>query len=220
VFSLWKGHKKEIAKIRKMENHLNIFTNIYENCVWGDNRDKNYKGTSGGGSEVKFNKEYIVGLKAFLTKKKIKSIADLGCGDFRCGKSIYNDLKNIKYCGYDAYDKIIKNNKKNHINPKYSFKHLDFFNKKESIKPADLCILKDVLQHWKTDCIYTFLDYLIASKKFKFILICNCCSQSDDTADIITGEWRGLSRNFLPLKKYNCQHLFNYQTKEVLLIKV
>ena len=96
---------------------------------------------------------------------------------------------------------------------------MDFFNKKELIKKGDLCILKDVLQHWKINEIYTFLDYLVENKLFKFILICNCCNQIEDNPD---NEDRSipLSIDFLPLKKYNPVKLYNYYSKEVSIIKI
>jgi hypothetical protein len=101
--------------------------------------------------------------------------------------------------------------------PKYTFKHSDFFSEKESIECGDLCILKDVLQHWKMDEITVFLDFLVTSKKFKYILIINCCNQKCDNPE---NEGRGtpLSCEFLPLKKFNPVKLFNYSTKEVSLI--
>jgi len=156
-------------------------------------------------------------LKAILVENKIKHVVDLGCGDFKCGKLIYDDL-DIVYTGYDTYDKIIKYNTSENFSPKYSFMHLDFFNNKESIVNGDICILKDVIQHWSLDSIYTFLDYLVQSKKFKYILICNCCNQMQDDTDIETGSGRPLNSQFFPLKKYNPIRLLNYNTKEVSVI--
>ena len=37
-----------------------IFTNIYENKIWGDNNNNNYRGTSGGGSDVDYNKDTYI----------------------------------------------------------------------------------------------------------------------------------------------------------------
>ena len=133
-----------------------VFTNIYENKVWGDNNNPEYNGSSGGGSDLDYNKDtYVPFLKKFIVDNNIKNIVDLGCGDFRCGKLIYDDL-DIKYTGYDTYKKMIDYNLKQHSMPKYFFEHLNFFDNKEIIKNGDLCILKDVIQHWKMDEIYTF----------------------------------------------------------------
>jgi hypothetical protein len=197
----------------------NVFTNVYETKLWGNNNATEYEGSSGGGSDVDYNKNtYVPFLKQFIINQNVKNVVDLGCGDFRCGKLIYDDL-DVKYTGYDAYKKVIEYNTTQHALPKYSFFHLDFCNNKESIVDGDLCILKDVVQHWSLTNIYTFLDYLVACKKFKYILICNCCNQTNDNPDINDGDGRPLSCNYFPLKKYNPFKLFNYHTKEVSVIQ-
>jgi hypothetical protein len=197
-----------------------VFTRIYENRSWGNNNNSEYNGSSGPGSDVDYNKEnYIPFLKKFIIDNNIKNVVDLGCGDFRCGKLIYDDL-DISYTGYDAYKKVVDYNSNQHLLPKYSFKHLDFCNMKENIIEGDICILKDVIQHWRLENIYTFLDYLVESKKFKYIWICNCCNQKQDDTDIHTGGWRELSCDYLPLKKYNPTKLYNYHSKEVCVIEI
>jgi hypothetical protein len=196
------------------------FTNVYESNLWGNNNNTEYNGSSGSGSDVDYNKDtYVPFLKKYILNNNIKNIVDLGCGDFKCGKLIYDDL-DILYTGYDTYKKIIDYNSKQHSLPKYSFIHLDFYNKKESIIKGDLCILKDVIQHWSLDHIYTFLDYLVENKLFKYILICNCCNQKQDNLNIKDGEWRQLSCDFFPLKKYNPIKLYNYHSKEVSVIEI
>ena len=97
---------------------------------------------------------------------------------------------------------------------------MDFCNNKETIIEGELCILKDVIQHWSLKNIYNFLDYLIEHKKFKYILICNCCNQTTDNTDIKDGDFRCLSCDYLPLKKYNPTKIFNYQSKEVSFIQI
>lgn len=190
------------------------FTNIYENKIWGSNNIKDYTGSSGGGSSVSFNKDtYIPFLKKFICDNSIKTIVDLGCGDFLCGSLLYNDL-DIVYYGYDTYDKVIQYNSKHNIMPKYNFTNLDFFGLKEDIIGGDLCILKDVLQHWSLDHIYVFLDYITSNNKYKYILITNTCSNTKAAAknntDINVGQCRPLSANCYPLKKYNPKILYEY----------
>ena len=97
------------------------FTNVYENKIWGNNNESGYAGSSGGGSDVDVNKDtYIPFLKRFIMEKDIKTIVDLGCGDFRCGPLIYNDL-DVLYTGYDTYKKVVEFNAEKHSMPKYSF---------------------------------------------------------------------------------------------------
>lgn len=196
------------------------FTMIYEKNLWGDNKNNNYKGSSGDGSSINYNKNtYIPFLQGFINANNIKTVIDLGCGDFICGSTIYNDL-DILYTGYDVYKNVVQNNSNTNSSLKYEFVHLDFYNNKEKIINGDLCILKDVLQHWSLDKINIFLDYLIESKKFKYILIINCCNQVKDNTNILVGQFRDLSCDFYPLKKYNPIKLYNYDTKEVSVIKI
>jgi len=196
------------------------FTKVYESNEWGNNNIAEYNGSSGDGSRLNYNKDtYVPFLQKFITDNNIKNIVDLGCGDFICGKIIYDEL-NILYTGYDTYKKVIDYNSKKHSLPKYSFAQLDFCNNKENIINGDLCILKDVIQHWSLDNIYLFLDYLIESKKFKYILICNCCNQEQHNTDIENGKWRPLSCEYFPLKKYNPTKLYNYHSKEVSVIEI
>jgi hypothetical protein len=197
-----------------------IFTDIYEKKLWDDNKNAEYSGSSGGGSSINYNKDsYVPFLKEFIVSNNIKKITDLGCGDFICGKLIYDDI-DVLYTGYDTYKKLLDYHSKIHVLPKYSFIHLDFYNNKENIVAGELCILKDVIQHWSLDCIYKFLDYLVEHKKFKYILICNCCNQLYNDSNIQTGEWRSLSCDFNPLKKYSPKKLYNYNTKEVSVIEI
>jgi len=91
-----------------------VFTNIYEHRTWGNNDMLEYNGSSGGGSDISYNKDtYIPFLKKFIVDNNIKTIVDLGCGDFKCGKLLYDDL-DISYTGYDAYKKIIDYHLKNY----------------------------------------------------------------------------------------------------------
>ena len=198
-----------------------IFTNVYENKIWGDNNNPEYNGSSGGGSDIDYNiNNYVPFLKKFIIDNKIKTVVDLGCGDFRCGKLIYDEL-DVSYTGYDTYKKVVDYNSTQNSLPKYSFIHLDFCNNKELIMDGgDLCILKDVIQHWSLDNIYSFLDYLVIHKKFKYILICNCGYQMRDNTNIIDGDFRHLSCDKFPLKRYNPKKLYNYNTKEVSVIEI
>jgi len=197
-----------------------IFTYIYENKIWGNNYNTKYNGSSGEGSSINYNKDsYVIFLKQFIIENDIKKIIDLGCGDFICGPYIYSDL-DISYRGYDVYKNVIEFNSSQYPKSKFKFVHLDFYNEKDEIQGGDLCILKDVLQHWPLKDIYEFLDYLVESKKFKYILICNCGYQDTDDTDIQIGNFRCLSCDFLPLKKYNAKKVYNYNTKEVSVITI
>ena len=204
---------------------MDEFTTIYKNNIWGDDNNSEYKGTSGNGSKIEYNYEYIKQLKQFINKYKIKSVVDLGSGDFLCGNSIYNGM-DIYYTGYDIYKDVIKYNSNTYKG--YNFIHLDFYEHMHEIKSADLCIIKDVLQHWPLNHINTFLNYIINSKKFKYIYICNDYRLAWrfrsrvvlNNVDIRIGGYRPLPITTEPLKTFNPELLFRYRAKEVSVIYV
>lgn len=196
-------------------NHIDIFTKIYETCEWGNNNSQDYKGSSGGGSSILFNEEYIKYLKEFIHTNNIKKVIDLGCGDWQSSHLIYLGT-DIEYYGYDAYEKIIINNSKNY--KQFIFKHLDILNNIDIIEDTcDLCILKDILQHWTCEEIKHFLDKLL-KKNFKHIIIVNSSNQKYDNQDTPYRS-RPLSIKYEPLKSYNFTLVFNYHDKEVSLLK-
>jgi hypothetical protein len=196
-----------------------VFTEVYENKIWGDNQTEAYQGSSGGGSSIEYNETtYVPFLKKFIVDKGIQTVVDVGCGDFQCGKLIYDDL-DVTYTGYDAYSKVVEYNASRFPSPKYSFHHLDVYGNKERLPSGDLCILKDVLQHWPLENIYMFLDYVVQGK-FKYILICNCSNQFMDNTTTPLGGFNPLSCDYLPLKKYNPIKLYTYHTKEISLLEM
>ena len=198
----------------------NDFEEIYKSSHWGSDNEILYKGSSGPGSEIWYNIEYIKFLRKFIVDNDIKSVVDLGCGNCKCLRYLYDAL-DIVYVGYDCYKDIIDYNLTFNASDKYYFNHLDFCENKDKIFKSDLCIIKDVLMHWKLNSIYEFLDYLVDSKKYKYILIINCSNQTEDNTDVIkNGNFRPLSANYLPLKKYNCKIIGSYMSKEISLIEI
>ena len=191
-----------------------VFTGIYERGFWGSNMKSAYRGSSGSGSDPEYNRPYIEWLRELIRDRKIQSVVDLGCGDFRCGPLIYDGL-NVAYTGLDVYRPLIESLQAEY--PDYQFRHLDVFSNVQEVPGGDLCILKDVLQHWSNQDITEFLESLIRSRKFRWILICNCAQQKH-VKNIKTGYHRQLAAAFRPLCLFNPTVLFHYETKEVSLI--
>jgi SAM-dependent methyltransferase len=193
-------------------DNINIFTNIYEGQLWGGNSsvDGTYRGTSGKGSNSRQTHHvYTPLVRRFILDHGIFSVLDLGCGDWQSSGTIYDGL-DVKYTGYDAYELVCLSNQKRF--PGYRFVHADFIREKESLPSADLCIMKDVLQHLCNQDIAELLDYLVTSKKYRYILTTNCCPTDlqDPLAarhDIDNGDWRPLSRKLPPLAKYGWKAL-------------
>lgn len=206
-----------------MADHTKLFTEVYETHIWGTNNDNEYQGSSGGGSAVEYNiNNYIPFLRGFIDVHNIKSVVDIGCGDWRCGEIIYKGLP-VNYHGIDVYEALIKRNQK--VWPEHKWSILDVVKNVEEIPSGDLLVLKDVIQHWCTAEIYKVIDYVYDNKKFKYILITNCDFQICDNEDFnsklsfLAHRMHGISARFYPLKKYNAEILFKYGTKEVSLIR-
>ncbi|AVL94957.1 glycosyltransferase [Moumouvirus australiensis] len=197
----------DIWKNKPVQTPKDIFENIYNTSCWGNG--------SGPGSDPEYNQEYIEVLKKLFDDLEIKSITDIGCGDWQFSK--YIDFGNINYLGMDVVPHLIETNTKLFGKENIKFKHLDIINNSNQVENTDLIILKDVVQHWPTKTIIKVLDVL--KTKTKYILLTNCCDQKDSLDDIKLGEFRPLSRKMYPLKIFKPTFIKKYKSKEILLIK-
>jgi len=209
--------------------HKRIFTAIYEEKRLGNDGSPYYAGSSGTGASYEYNKdEFVPFLRKFIVDNQIKTVADLGCGNLGYDRKLYGEVGVTAYYGYDVYDRVQEHNRRFTNHKKYHFYTMDFLVHRAEIHAADLCIIKDVLQHWLLADIYTLLDYLVESKRFKYIMIVNCYPQppADWAGDMRgewpsfkTGDWRKLGAAYLPLKKYSPKPVFYYKSKEVSVIQ-
>jgi SAM-dependent methyltransferase len=157
---------------------------------------------SGEGSLIKYTESYINFLQNFFKENNIKSVVDLGCGDWQFSQFI--DWTGIRYYGCDLVESVIDNNKKHYSQPNISF-HLLQENNVE-LPDADLFIAKDVLQHWSNKSIKEFIPKL---SKYPLSLITNCINPRRGLTvniDIADGEFRPLDLRLSP---------FNLNAEEV-----
>lgn len=101
---------------------------------------------SGPGSTIAACATIIERMPFWLELHSIKSIVDLGCGDFNWMSRI--DLGDIEYDGYDIVSDVIRT-ALNHTASNIAFHHADILEMK--IPKADLVICKDVLIHLPND---------------------------------------------------------------------
>lgn len=166
------------------DNDLNlIFDEIYTEQKW-------YGGGSGEGSTIAFNQNtYIPFIRTYIDTHNITSVIDIGSGDCQCLHMLYHD-KDITYNGYDCSKTIITETKAKYENEKFRFELIDGNEVLLYIeKKVDLLIIKDVLQHWTTSRIVSFLHELSAKVSFKKCLLVNDMSHSE-TTNIKDGQWR------------------------------
>jgi len=139
-----------------------IFSKIYKDSSWNKN-SLNFN--SGPGSHnKKLVAPYVKFVNLFLLDKKLKSIIDLGCGDFNVGKNIYKNVN--KYYAFDIVPDLIKTNKKKFNDKKIIFECKNFID--ETLPKADVVIIRQVLQHLDNKSIIKILDKI---KPYKYAII-------------------------------------------------
>ena len=158
------------------------FTEIYDKAIWGHGPDG--KGFSGSGSSVKNAKIYMQFLQKFLKDNNIKSVVDVGCGDWTFSQ--YIDWSGINYIGYDVVKSVIEMNKRRFSGQNFQFIMGDALN--TNLPAADLLICKDVLQHLPNSDILLFLKQC---SKFKHCLITNDCDPKTGTSSNRDISFRG-----------------------------
>ena len=141
-----------------------VFTNIYSNKIWGTN--ENGEGHSGGGSTFENTTIYRAFLQDFLSQFNIRSVLDVGCGDWEFSQAI--DWKGIKYTGYDVVKDVIEKNKIRFESDNIHFFTMDIINSR--LQKADLLICKEVLQHLTNKDVLKFSYHF---SNFKYCLITN-----------------------------------------------
>lgn len=158
-----------------VEINKNSFSRIYENHVWQG------QSLSGPGSDANRTVEFRLLLEQFLRSKKIRSVIDLGCGDWSYSRLI--DWGGIKYIGIDVVESVIHNNQLRYASSSISFLRMDAAH--QNIPEADLLIVKEVLQHLPNKDI---LSILAKAQSYSFAIFVN------DISHHVRGTWKQLWR--------------------------
>ncbi len=154
-----------------------IFSGIYERNAWIVG--------SGEGSLPENTIIYRTFLQHFLQEKKIQTVLDIGCGDWQLGSRI--DWSGIEYVGIDIVPSVIEMNRRRYPSEHLSFVCADATT--ERLPPADLLLIKDVLQHWPND---TILCSLSSWKECRYVLLTNdVCDHP--TIDCVLGSHRPIN---------------------------
>lgn len=173
-----------------------VFKTIYDNKVWTpENKKHKFDYYSGFGSHNKnLTNRYIINVGKFLKSfKKKPTIVELGCGDFLVSSNFISFSK--KFIGLDIYKKLIQHNKIKYKRFKnVKFDTLDFTIKEPP--PADICIVRCVLQHLSNKMILNFLKNI--NNKYKYLVITEHCPKLlkfKPNLDIISGPSIRLYKN-------------------------
>jgi SAM-dependent methyltransferase len=154
-----------LPRIHRTYNTLSVaetFRNIYRTKAWGDNGQPFCSGT---GSRGPISEQYCAFVTKFVRDHQVQSIVDLGCGDFSVGRQIV-EASSVRYTGIDVVPELIEHHRSTVRDPRVSFKCADITN--DPLPAADLCLIRQVLQHLSNAEIMKVLANL---RNFSRILI-------------------------------------------------
>jgi SAM-dependent methyltransferase len=140
-----------------MPSHAEIFDDIYRSDAWS--------GGSGMGSREELTRDYRTFLQYFLNDNHIKSVVDLGCGDWQFSRHM--DWTGIDYTGLDVSTLALERAQA-FARPGIRFAQVNAVT--DPLPAAEILIVKDVLQHWSNADIQAFLPQL---RNYRGALITN-----------------------------------------------
>jgi SAM-dependent methyltransferase len=154
----------KIEKLRREFSDLSIaetFSKIYRENLWGGDQGEF---NSGSGSSGKVAELYLEYVHRFIRDHEIKTVVDLGCGDFRIGREIAQVCP--QYIGVDVVPEMVRQHIDNDANETVSFRCMDIT--KDMLPHGDLCLIRQVLQHLSNEEIASVLCKL---NDYRFVLI-------------------------------------------------
>jgi SAM-dependent methyltransferase len=159
-----------------------------------ESEESDWGGHSGEGSRPQWNIDYRVFLERFIKMNNIRSVVDIGCGDWQFSRFI--DFSAVRYYGFDVVKSVVKRNKLLFESESVTFHEMpDIL---DNIPTADLLIMKDVLQHLPDSDIEHYKINLF--NRFPKCLISNSYEKIDTpkNIDIESGGFRCLDLNDVP----------------------
>jgi SAM-dependent methyltransferase len=162
VMRVWR--RKQLQRIRRDNagrNVAEIFAEIYRNNRWGGARGRYH---SGSGSSGEHAQVYAQAVTAFIKSHDIHRVVDLGCGDFRVGAQLATS--DILYTGVDIVPDLVRKNRARFASERVRFECLNII--EEELPEADLCLIRQVLQHLSNQQISRVLTNV---EKYRYVLV-------------------------------------------------
>ena len=138
-----------------------VFTQVYKRGLWGKGEQKYY---SGPGSDPNATRIYVDAVRSFIASNDVRSVLDLGCGDFRVGAQLLSPT--VTYIGVDVVKPLINYNRRNFGGKNVSFICGNIL--EDDLPTASLCLIRQVLQHLSNEQIQIVLH---RTKQYRFLLV-------------------------------------------------
>jgi SAM-dependent methyltransferase len=158
------------------------FQKIYETKFWDD------KNPSGVGSNRENALPYLKYLQSFIDNHSVKTIVDLGCGNWELMKHIIIP-DDVQYLGVDLVDEVIGDNIHKYARGNVQFEVVNnIYDCKKYT--GDLLIVKDVMQHWSLEVINYFIKEILVH--FRYAILINDFCENAENEQIEVGMHREL----------------------------
>jgi hypothetical protein len=142
-----------------------IFSEIYSRQLWGRGVDSR-KFSSGYGSHMESHVgPYVKAVGEFVSDLPWKpSVVDFGCGDFNVGSKIRRFFGT--YIAGDIAPQVLEENRVRFADMNVDFRRVDII--ADELPDADICIVRQVLQHFSNSDISLVLPKL---SKYKILIL-------------------------------------------------
>ena len=160
IYLWWRERKFRYLKNQALEE---IFTDIYHKNAWGGEPGQFYSGT---GTHNPNTAIYVENVVRLIKERDIKSILDIGCGDFTIMQRVTAAAPTVQYLGVDLVSSMIENHRQKFQNDRVQFSVLNAVS--DPLPPADLVTIRQVLQHLSNAHIQVILQKLA---HHKYVLI-------------------------------------------------
>jgi SAM-dependent methyltransferase len=142
-----------------------VFDEIYQRSEWGAATPGAFY--SGTGSTEQAASVYAQTIRTFIQDRHITRVLDLGCGDFSVGRQF--QMEGVQYIGVDIVESVIQRIQQQYGTSSTSFQCLDVL--MDDLPDADLCLIRQVIQHLSNAEIMTVVERIIRSKKYPYVIV-------------------------------------------------
>jgi len=159
-----------LAKLRfnlrrfKNKSAEEVFSTIYRENIWGGAKGEY---CSGAGTLSENAAKYVEVLVNFIVKNQVKSVLEIGCGDFRIMNHVLARSQGVEYLGTDVVPDLIQRNQKTFGAPGTKFAALDAIT--GTLPQADLILIRQVFQHLSNKQIISILNKIPKSCKYALV---------------------------------------------------
>lgn len=148
--------KRYISDIlNRNRSNKEIFSKIYDNHQWGGEGQESFY--SGEGTYFKDVQIYIDTISNFIQENNIKSVCEIGCGDFKVTGEILKKVE-VNYTGLDVVPSLVDHLNENYSADRVRFVCIDATSYSADIPNVNLCIVRQVLQHLSNESILKVLE--------------------------------------------------------------